>query len=172
MKSYTDLTPGDLVVHEHHGIGRFIGMERMTVDGSERDFIKIAFAGTDFLYVPATSLDLISKYIGGGDNERVRLNKLGGADWSKAKARAKAAAKELAEGLIKLYAERAKVKGYAFPPDDAWQREFEEDFPLRKPMTSCAVLPRSRTICSPTGRWTACCAVMSALARPRSRCVP
>ena len=132
VKSYTDLTPGDLVVHEHHGIGRFIGMERMTVDGSERDFIKIAFAGTDFLYVPATSLDLISKYIGGGDNERVRLNKLGGADWSKAKARAKAAAKELAEGLIKLYAERAKVKGYAFPPDDAWQREFEEDFPYEE----------------------------------------
>ena len=132
VKSFTDLSPGDLVVHEHHGIGRFIGMERMTVDGSERDFIKIAFAGTDFLYVPATSLDLISKYIGGGDNERVRLNKLGGADWSKAKARAKAAAKELAEGLIKLYAERAKVKGYAFPPDDAWQREFEEDFPYEE----------------------------------------
>ena len=77
----TDLSPGDLVVHEHHGIGRFIGMERMTVDGSERDFIKIAFAGTDFLYVPATSLDLISKYIGSGDTERVRLNRLGGTDW-------------------------------------------------------------------------------------------
>ena len=129
VKSYTDLTPGDLVVHEHHGIGRFIGMERMTVDGAERDFIKIAFAGTDFLYVPATSLDLISKYIGGGEPERVRLNKLGGADWSRSKARAKAAAKELAEGLIKLYAERAKVKGFAFPQDDAWQREFEDAFP-------------------------------------------
>ena len=84
VKSFTDLSPGDLVVHEHHGIGRFIGMERMTVDGSERDFIKIAFAGTDFLYVPATSLDLISKYIGSGDTERVRLNRLGGTDWTKA----------------------------------------------------------------------------------------
>ncbi len=61
VKSFTDLMPGDLVVHEHHGIGRFVGMERMTVDGAERDFIKIAFAGTDFLYVPATSLDLISR---------------------------------------------------------------------------------------------------------------
>ncbi len=132
VKSFTDLSPGDLVVHEHHGIGRFIGMERMTVDGSERDFIKIAFAGTDFLYVPATSLDLISKYIGSGDTERVRLNKLGGADWTKAKARAKAAAKELADGLIKLYAERAKVKGFAFPADDAWQREFEEAFPYEE----------------------------------------
>ena len=129
---FTDLTPGDLVVHEHHGIGRFVGMERMTVDGAERDFIKIAFAGTDFLYVPATSLDLISKYIGGGEPERVRLNKLGGADWSRSKARAKAAAKELAEGLIKLYAERAKLKGFAFPPDDAWQREFEDAFPYEE----------------------------------------
>ena len=132
VKSFTDLTPGDLVVHEHHGIGRFVGMERMTVDGAERDFIKIAFAGTDFLYVPATSLDLISKYIGGGEPERVRLNKLGGADWARSKARAKAAAKELAEGLIKLYAERAKIKGYAFPPDDAWQREFEDAFPYEE----------------------------------------
>ena len=132
VKSFTDLTPGDLVVHEHHGIGRFVGMERMTVDGAERDFIKIAFAGTDFLYVPATSLDLISKYIGGGEPERVRLNKLGGADWSRSKARAKAAAKELAEGLIKLYAERAKIKGFAFPADDAWQREFEDAFPYEE----------------------------------------
>ena len=132
VKSFTDLTPGDLVVHEHHGIGRFVGMERMTVDGAERDFIKIAFAGTDFLYVPATSLDLISKYIGGGEPDHVRLNKLGGADWSRSKARAKAAAKELAEGLIKLYAERAKVKGFAFPADDAWQREFEDAFPYEE----------------------------------------
>ena len=129
LRSYTDLTPGDLVVHEHHGIGRFIGMERMTVDGSERDFIKIAFAGTDFLYVPATSLDLISKYIGSGDTERVRLNRLGGTDWTKAKSRAKAAAKDLAKGLIKLYAERQKNKGYAFGPDTPWQQEFEENFP-------------------------------------------
>ncbi len=132
VKSYADLTPGDLVVHEHHGIGRFIGMERMSIDGAERDFIKIAFAGTDFLYVPATSLDLISKYIGGGDAERVRLNKLGGIEWGKAKAKAKASAKELAQGLVKLYAERAQIKGFAFPPDDVWQREFEEAFPYEE----------------------------------------
>ena len=129
VKSYTDLTPGDLVVHEHHGIGRFVGMESITVDGSVRDFVKIAFAGTDFLYVPATSLDLISKYIGGGEPEKTRLSKLGGADWAKARTRAKAAAKQLAEGLLKLYAERAKLKGFAFPADDAWQQEFEESFP-------------------------------------------
>ncbi len=129
VKSYTDLTSGDLVVHEHHGIGRYIGMERMRIDGGERDFVKIAFAGTDFLYVPATSLDLISKYIGGGEPEKVRLNKLSGADWQRARTRAKAAAKELAAGLLQLYAERSRLKGYAFPPDDIWQREFEQAFP-------------------------------------------
>ena len=129
VKSYTDLTPGDLVVHEHHGIGRFIGMERITVSGAERDFVKIAFAGTDLLYVPATSLDLISKYIGGGEPEKVRLNKLGGAEWQKARAKARAAVKALATDLVALYAERARRKGFAFPEDDVWQREFEESFP-------------------------------------------
>lgn len=129
VKSYTDLTPGDIVVHEHHGIGRFVGMERMKVDGGDRDFVKIAFAGTDFLYVPATNLDLVSKYIGsGGDEGTVRLNKLGGADWQKARTKAKAAAKELAAKLIALYAERQRLKGFAFPEDDNWQREFEGAF--------------------------------------------
>ncbi|RKJ75122.1 transcription-repair coupling factor [Butyricicoccus sp. 1XD8-22] len=132
VKSYADLTPGDLVVHEHHGIGRFIGTERMEIDGAVRDYIKISFAGTDFLYVPATSLDLISKYIGGGDPEKVKLTKLGGADWAKARTRAKAAAKDLAAGLIKLYAERERQKGFAFPPDDDWQREFEQAFPYEE----------------------------------------
>ena len=113
----------------------------------------------------------ISKYIGGGENERVRLNKLGGADWSKAKARAKAAAKKLAEGLIRLYAERAKVRGFAFPPDDEWQREFEDAFPYEETEDiSSAVSRKSRRICSPIGRWTACCAATWASARPRSRC--
>ena len=84
LQSYTDLTPGDLVVHAHHGIGRFVAMLRMPVDGVEKDYIKIAYAGQDVLYVPATSLDLVSKYIGPGeDNERTKLNKLGGTEWAK-----------------------------------------------------------------------------------------
>lgn len=131
VKSYTDLTPGDLVVHEHHGIGRFIGMERMRVEGTYQDFVKIAFAGTDFLYVPATSLDLISKYIGAGSEAaggHVRLNKLGGTEWQKTRYKAKAAAKELAGELIQLYAERERKKGFAFPKDDSWQKEFEAAF--------------------------------------------
>ena len=133
LLSYTDLTPGDLVVHTHHGIGRFEGIRRMPVDGVEKDYIKIAYAGGDSLYVPATSLDLVSKYIGGGSGDEdsgrpARLNKLGGADWNKQKSRAKAAAKDLAKGLIALYAQRQRQPGFAFSPDSPWQREFEEAF--------------------------------------------
>ena len=130
LQSYTDLTPGDLVVHAHHGIGRFVAMLRMPVDGVEKDYIKIAYAGQDVLYVPATSLDLVSKYIGPGeDNERTKLNKLGGTEWAKTTRKAKAAAKDLAEGLIRLYAQRQRLAGHAFSPDSPWQQEFEDAFP-------------------------------------------
>ncbi|MBU5625577.1 transcription-repair coupling factor [Oscillibacter sp. MSJ-2] len=129
IQSYTDLSPGDLVVHVHHGVGRFVGMQRMPVDGVEKDYIKIAYAGGDCLYVPATQLDQVSKYIGGGeDTERQKLNKLGGTEWARQKSRAKAAAKDLAKGLIALYAERQKRPGFAFSPDSPWQQEFEESF--------------------------------------------
>ena len=129
IQSYTDLTVGDLVVHVHHGIGRFAGMLRLPVDGVEKDYIKINYAGSDCLYVPATSLDLVSKYIGGDEAaEKTRLNKLSGDQWAKTTHRAKAAAKDLAEGLIKLYAQRQREKGFAFSPDSPWQQEFEESF--------------------------------------------
>ena len=129
IQSYADLTPGDLVVHVHHGVGRFAGMQRMPVDGVEKDYIKIAYAAGDCLYVPATQLDLVSKYIGGGEEqEKTRLNKLGGTEWARQKYRAKAAAKDLAKGLIALYAQRQKQPGFAFSPDSPWQQEFEEAF--------------------------------------------
>lgn len=130
LQSYTDLSPGDLVVHVHHGIGRFVGIQRMPVDGVEKDYIKIDYAGGDCLYVPVTQLDLVSKYIGGGeDQERTRLNKLGGTEWAKQKTKARKAAKDLAAGLTKLYAERQRRPGFAFSPDSPWQTEFEEAFP-------------------------------------------
>ena len=132
LQSYTDLSPGDLVVHVHHGIGRFAGIERMRVDGVEKDYIKLCYAGSDTLYVPATQLDMVSKYIGGGTDENgdpvTRLSKLGGTDWTRAKTKAKAAAKDLAKGLIALYAERQRRPGFAFSPDSPWQREFEDAF--------------------------------------------
>jgi transcription-repair coupling factor (superfamily II helicase) len=128
LQSFADLSPGDLVVHEHYGIGRYVGIFKMPVDGIEKDYVKIAYAGTDSLYVPATQLDLVSKYIGAGEDAPVKLSKMGGADWARAKTRAKSAAKEMAKGLIELYAERQRVKGHAFAPDSVWQTEFEERF--------------------------------------------
>ena len=130
LGSYADLSPGDLVVHEHHGVGRFLEMTKMTVDGVEKDFVKIAYAGTDVLYVPATQLDLVSKYIGSGEDaqETKKLSRLGGTDWEKAKTRAKKAVKDLAKGLIQLYAQRQRQPGFAFSPDSAWMKEFEDQF--------------------------------------------
>ena len=129
LQSYADLSPGDLVVHAHHGIGRFVGMIRMPVDGVEKDYIKIAYAGSDQLYVPATSLDLVSKYVGANDDtERTKLNRLGGGEWTRTKRKAKAAAEDLAKGLIQLYAQRQRQPGFAFSPDSPWQQEFEADF--------------------------------------------
>ena len=116
-------------MHEYHGIGRYVGMEQIRVDGIIKDYVKIAYQGTDTLYVPATQLDLISKYIGGGEDTVVKLNKLSGDQWQKTKARAKSAAKDLAAGLIQLYAERKRRMGYAFAADTPWQAEFEDNFP-------------------------------------------
>ena len=130
LEAFTDLSPGDLVVHDHHGIGRFVGMVKMSVDGAPRDYIKLQFAGADILYVPALQLDLVSKYIGSGDDpSRKRLSKLGGTEWEKSKSRAKKAAKDMAKGLIQLYAQRQRLAGHAFAPDSPWQQEFEALFP-------------------------------------------
>ncbi len=128
INSYADLSAGDYVVHEVHGIGRFAGIHKMKVDGFEKDYIKICYAGTDSLYVPATQLDMVTKYLGAGEDAKVKLSKMGGAEWTKTRSRAKAATKKLAKELIELYAERARVPGYAFSEDSAWQTEFEDNF--------------------------------------------
>ena len=129
--SYQDLAVGDYVVHTSHGIGVFRGVEKMrSADGSQKDFIKISYAGSDVLYVPCANLDSVSKYIGPkSDGGHLKLNKLGGNDWQKATARAKAGAKDIAKKLIALYAQRQKMQSYAFSPDTTWQAEFEEAFP-------------------------------------------
>ena len=130
LNSFTDLVPGDLVVHDHHGIGRFLCMEQMKIDGAVKDYIKIAYAGTDVLFVPATQLDLVAKYIGnGGEDATVKLHKMGGETWQKTKAKARKAAKDMAAQLIQLYAARKRQEGYAFAADTPWQAEFEENFP-------------------------------------------
>ena len=130
LNSFTDLTPGDLVVHENYGIGRFMAMEQIKVDGAVKDYIKIAYQGSDTLYVPATQLDLVSKYIGGGgEDSNVRLNKIGSDAWQKTKAKARKAAKDMAGELIQLYAARKRQPGFAFAADAPWQKEFEDNFP-------------------------------------------
>ena len=130
LNSFTDLTPGDLVVHENYGIGRFVAMEQIKVDGAIKDYIKIAYQGTDTLFVPATQLDLVSKYIGGGSEDaNVRLNKIGTDAWQKTKSKARKAAKDMAGELIQLYAARKRQEGFAFAADSPWQKEFEDNFP-------------------------------------------
>ena len=130
INSFTDLTPGDLVVHENYGIGRFVAMEQIKVDGAVKDYVKIAYQGSDTLFVPATQLDLVSKYIGsGGEDSNVRLNKIGSDAWQKTKTKARKAAKDMAGELIKLYAARKRQEGYPFSADSPWQQEFEDNFP-------------------------------------------
>ena len=129
LNAFTDLTPGDLVVHENYGIGRFVAMEQIRVDGAIKDYVKIAYQGSDTLFVPAAQLDMVSKYIGGGEDGNVKLNKIGTDAWQKTKAKARKAAKDMAGELIKLYAARKRQEGFAFAADTPWQREFEDNFP-------------------------------------------
>ena len=129
LQSFSDLSPGDLVVHDQHGIGQFVGFFKLRVDDVDKDYIKIAYAGTDSLYVPSTQLDMVAKYIGAGEEAApAKLSKLGGTEWAKAKTRAKKAAREMAKELIKLYAARQRTAGHPFSPDNLWQSEFEDKF--------------------------------------------
>ncbi len=126
IASYADLSVGDLVVHVNHGIGRFAGIQNLVSEGVSKDYIKIVYADNGILYVPCNQLDMVSKFIGGKDT--VKLSKMGSVEWKRAKARAKNAANDIAKELIRLYAERQRKQGFAFPPDDEIQEEFESLF--------------------------------------------
>ncbi len=126
LTSYLDLTIGDFVVHDVHGIGIYEGIKTLTVGGITRDYITLKYQGSDSLYVPCDQLDKVSKF--SGKSEGVRVSKLGSNDWTKTKARVKKAAKDIAKELIALYAERTRRPGYAFGVDTDWQREFEDRF--------------------------------------------
>ena len=129
IMSYADLEIGDYVVHTAYGIGKYLGIQDLTVGGVSRDYINIQYAGTDKLFLPVDNLDMVSKYIGAhSDDGLLKLSKMGGNDWQKSKSRAKAAVKEMAKELIQLYAERMRRSGYAFPADDQMQRDFEAAF--------------------------------------------
>ncbi len=126
--SLSELSVGDYVVHSANGIGVFEGIHKMDMHGVVKDYIKIRYAKGDMLYVPVTQLDLVAKYIGPNDKENLKLHRLGGTEWQKTKQRVRKAVKDIAQELIKMYAERMKVQGYAFSEDMEWQRDFEARF--------------------------------------------
>lgn len=126
--SISDLAPGDYIVHASHGIGVFEGIHKISMNGVVKDYIKVRYAKNDLLYVPVTQLDMVSKYIGPREDATIRLNRLGGSDWQKAKAKVRRAVKDIADDLIKLYSQRMQAKGHAFAQDSEWQRDFEAHF--------------------------------------------
>jgi len=128
---FTDLSPGDFVVHQVHGIGQYVGIETLSVEGLQKDYLKIRYQDGGYLYIPTNQLDLIQKYIG-QEGKAPKLNKLGGTDWARTKRKVKESLKELAGELIKLYAQRQSAQGYAFSKDTVWQRQFEEQFPYEE----------------------------------------
>ncbi len=131
ITSFADLKVGDYVVHNVHGIGQYVGIEKLVVEKVKRDYLKIKYQGTDCLYIPAGQLDSLNKYIGAGERT-IKLNKLGGADFAKVKSRVKKSCADLAEKLIALYAQREKKEGYAFSPDSDMQTMFEQTFPYQE----------------------------------------
>jgi transcription-repair coupling factor (superfamily II helicase) len=160
-----ELRAGDFVVHEQHGIGRYVEMVQRTVNGADREYLVIEYAASkrgqpgDRLFVPTDSLDQLSRYVGG---ENPTVHKLGGSDWQKAKARARKAVREIAAQLIQLYAARQHAKGHTFGPDSPWQRELEDAFPYTETPDQLAAIedvksdmekavPMDRLICGDVG---------------------
>ena len=131
ITSFTELKPGDYVVHANHGIGVFKGIKQIDVAGNTRDYLDIVYDKGDKLYVPVDQLDLVQKYIGSEGNTP-KINKLGGTEWQKAKAKVRKSINEIAEDLVKLYATRAALKGYKYSKDTEWQKQFEDEFPYEE----------------------------------------
>src|SRR5438034_640759 len=127
LTAFTDLAVGDIVVHEDHGLGRYLGLKTMTVGNREGDFLVLEYAEGNQLYLPVERLDLVSKYLG-ADAGAVRLDRLGGVSWPRVKESVRAALRQMAEALLRLYAQRAVADGHACSPDTSWQREFEAAF--------------------------------------------
>ncbi len=131
LQYFSDIKAGDYVVHKIHGIGRYIGVENVTVDGMHRDYLLLAYAGDDKLYVPVDQVSMLHKYVG-SEGSVPRLSKMGGTDWKKTTARAAKAITELAEELLRLYAQRQVIPGHAFSSDTELQKEFEDEFPFEE----------------------------------------
>ena len=131
IESFLDLTPGDYVVHENHGIGIFKGIEQIVIEGIARDNLKIEYASDSTLYVNINQMDMVQKYVG-AESKEPKLSKLGTSEWKKSKAKVKGAIKDIAKDLIMLYSRRYNARGFSYEPDSIWQREFEEMFPYEE----------------------------------------
>ena len=171
LSDLRDLKIGDHVVHVDHGIGTFVGLKQLAVAPGEppQDFMELRYAGDDKLFVPVERLDLVQKYTG---TARPPVDRLGGTTWEKAKTRVKKAMRDMAEELLKLYAARKAVPGYAFSADTHWQQEFEDAFPYTlTPDQATAIIdikPTWKRRCP----WTACSAATSGTARRKWPCAP
>ncbi|MGP6139193.1 transcription-repair coupling factor [Jeotgalibaca sp. A127] len=129
LKSYTELSPGDYVVHVNHGIGKYTGMETIVVDGAHQDYISIVYQDGAKLFIPVTQLHLVQKYVS-SESKTPKINKLGGTEWAKTKNKVASKVEDIADELIELYAKRESEKGYAYPPDTPDQIDFENRFPF------------------------------------------
>jgi len=131
IKSYSELQIGDYVVHVNHGIGKYLGIETLEINGIHKDYLNIHYQGSDKLYVPVDQIDQVQKYVG-SEGKEPKLYKLGGSEWKRVKKKVESSVQDIADDLIKLYAEREASKGYAFSPDHEMQREFEAAFPYQE----------------------------------------
>ena len=163
---FDDLAPGSYVVHRQHGVARYGGVATRTFGGATRDYLVLEYRGSDRLYLPVDQIEAVTPYAGG---EIPTLSKMGGADWQRTRARARAAASEIAQELVELYRVRASVAGHAFPPDTPWQRELEAAFPYTETPDQFARHRRGEGGHGVrASRWTGWSAATSVSARPRS----
>ena len=144
IRDFSDLKVGDYVVHETHGLGIYKGIEKVQVEGTAKDYIKISYRDGGNLYVLATGLDVIQKYASADAQKVPKLNKLGGQEWVKTKSRVRAAVDEVARDLVELYAVRQQSEGFAFSEDTVWQREFEEMFPFEETEDQLAAIAATK----------------------------
>ncbi len=161
ISHFREIHAGDYVVHVVNGIGKYLGVETLETGGVKRDYLLIKYSGDDKLFVPTDQVQYLQKYIG-AEGETPRLSKMGGAEWNRAKARAKASVEDIAKDLIKLYAKRRSTPGFSFAEDTPWQREFEEAFPYEETPDQLAAVreikadmekptPMDRLLCGDVG---------------------
>src|SRR5437667_56783 len=167
LTAFTDLAVGDLVVHEDHGIGKYLGLRTMRISDKDADFLLLEYADNNQLYVPVDRLDLVSKYLG-ADAGAARLDRLGGASWQRVKESVRAALREMAEELLKLYARRSVAQGHTYQADTPWQREFEASFRFEETPDQLRAIKDVKRDMESRRRWTGSGPAAAGTARRKS----